>query len=256
MSHLLHIPLVACQLLLIIINRHWADAFIQGHIHYNYCRDSSPKRFKGLVQGHKVMKSFRLPAQLFTHEATPLWLGTFRPPQWPGWLHFSSINCYVTLKPITEATEYEDHFVSGLLHLSLLACLIKMMRLTKFIDKCFFVYTDLAEFVFLGLFLIEMSLKMYGLGPRTYFHSSFNCFDFGVSNMLSDTNEMRDQQQYMLLFHLMPEVLLYKKQKNADVLLSPLKDSSFKTFDKLYDYNYNFWNYCWKWSLFWKINCA
>ncbi|XP_026067310.1 calcium channel, voltage-dependent, N type, alpha 1B subunit, a isoform X3 [Carassius auratus] len=38
----------------------------------------------------------------------------------------------------------------------------------------------LAEFVFLGLFLIEMSLKMYGLGPRTYFHSSFNCFDFGV----------------------------------------------------------------------------
>ncbi|KAK3514062.1 hypothetical protein QTP70_002901 [Hemibagrus guttatus] len=38
----------------------------------------------------------------------------------------------------------------------------------------------LAEFVFLGLFLIEMSLKMYGLGPRSYFHSSFNCFDFGV----------------------------------------------------------------------------
>ncbi|XP_029816460.1 voltage-dependent N-type calcium channel subunit alpha-1B [Manacus vitellinus] len=25
-----------------------------------------------------------------------------------------------------------------------------------------------------------MSLKMYGLGPRNYFHSSFNCFDFGV----------------------------------------------------------------------------
>ncbi|KAJ8379702.1 hypothetical protein SKAU_G00004800 [Synaphobranchus kaupii] len=38
----------------------------------------------------------------------------------------------------------------------------------------------LAEFVFLGLFLTEMSLKMYGLGPRNYFHSSFNCFDFGV----------------------------------------------------------------------------
>uniref|UniRef100_A0A8D0L3M7 Voltage-dependent N-type calcium channel subunit alpha n=1 Tax=Sphenodon punctatus TaxID=8508 RepID=A0A8D0L3M7_SPHPU len=37
-----------------------------------------------------------------------------------------------------------------------------------------------AEFVFLGLFLTEMSLKMYGLGPRHYFHSSFNCFDFGV----------------------------------------------------------------------------
>ncbi|KAG2456248.1 CAC1B protein, partial [Polypterus senegalus] len=38
-----------------------------------------------------------------------------------------------------------------------------------------------AEFVFLGLFLSEMALKMYGLGPRNYFHSSFNCFDFGVS---------------------------------------------------------------------------
>uniref|UniRef100_A0A669DG30 Voltage-dependent N-type calcium channel subunit alpha n=1 Tax=Oreochromis niloticus TaxID=8128 RepID=A0A669DG30_ORENI len=38
----------------------------------------------------------------------------------------------------------------------------------------------LAEFVFLGLFLVEMSMKMYGLGPQNYFHSSFNCFDFGV----------------------------------------------------------------------------
>ncbi|KAI4547667.1 hypothetical protein MJG53_005602 [Ovis ammon polii x Ovis aries] len=37
-----------------------------------------------------------------------------------------------------------------------------------------------AEFVFLGLFLAEMALKMYGLGPRSYFRSSFNCFDFGV----------------------------------------------------------------------------
>ncbi|XP_053705164.1 voltage-dependent N-type calcium channel subunit alpha-1B isoform X1 [Synchiropus splendidus] len=37
-----------------------------------------------------------------------------------------------------------------------------------------------AEFVFLGLFLSEMTLKMYGLGARNYFHSSFNCFDFGV----------------------------------------------------------------------------
>ncbi|CAB1332638.1 unnamed protein product, partial [Coregonus sp. 'balchen'] len=28
--------------------------------------------------------------------------------------------------------------------------------------------------------LCLMSLKMYGLGARNYFHSSFNCFDFGV----------------------------------------------------------------------------
>uniref|UniRef100_A0A4W3GTD4 Voltage-dependent R-type calcium channel subunit alpha n=1 Tax=Callorhinchus milii TaxID=7868 RepID=A0A4W3GTD4_CALMI len=37
-----------------------------------------------------------------------------------------------------------------------------------------------AEFTFLGLFLLEMFLKMYGLGPRLYFYSSFNCFDCGV----------------------------------------------------------------------------
>lgn len=27
----------------------------------------------------------------------------------------------------------------------------------------------------------EMFIKMYGLGTRPYFHSSFNCFDCGVS---------------------------------------------------------------------------
>ncbi|XP_077572355.1 voltage-dependent R-type calcium channel subunit alpha-1E isoform X1 [Stigmatopora nigra] len=37
-----------------------------------------------------------------------------------------------------------------------------------------------AEFLFLTLFLTEMFLKMYSLGPRLYFHSSFNRFDFGV----------------------------------------------------------------------------
>ncbi|XP_076740743.1 calcium channel, voltage-dependent, P/Q type, alpha 1A subunit, b isoform X7 [Maylandia zebra] len=34
-----------------------------------------------------------------------------------------------------------------------------------------------AEFVFLGLFMSEMLIKMYGLGIQPYFHSSFNCFD-------------------------------------------------------------------------------
>ncbi|MEE6495850.1 hypothetical protein FKM82_002161 [Ascaphus truei] len=38
-----------------------------------------------------------------------------------------------------------------------------------------------AEFLFLGLFLVEMSFKLYGMGPRLYFHSSFNCFDCGVT---------------------------------------------------------------------------
>uniref|UniRef100_A0A8C3NM27 Voltage-dependent P/Q-type calcium channel subunit alpha-1A n=1 Tax=Geospiza parvula TaxID=87175 RepID=A0A8C3NM27_GEOPR len=37
-----------------------------------------------------------------------------------------------------------------------------------------------AEFIFLGLFMSEMFIKMYGLGTRPYFHSSFNCFDCAV----------------------------------------------------------------------------
>lgn len=37
-----------------------------------------------------------------------------------------------------------------------------------------------AEYVFLVLFIFEMCLKMYALGVRTYFDSSFNKFDFFV----------------------------------------------------------------------------
>ena len=37
-----------------------------------------------------------------------------------------------------------------------------------------------AEYVFLGLFTLELLLKLYGLGMRTYFRSSFNKFDFIV----------------------------------------------------------------------------
>ncbi|XP_063720723.1 voltage-dependent calcium channel type A subunit alpha-1-like isoform X3 [Symsagittifera roscoffensis] len=33
------------------------------------------------------------------------------------------------------------------------------------------------EYIFLALFMFEMLLKMYGLGPKLYFKSSFNCFD-------------------------------------------------------------------------------
>ncbi|XP_037681154.1 voltage-dependent R-type calcium channel subunit alpha-1E isoform X2 [Choloepus didactylus] len=38
-----------------------------------------------------------------------------------------------------------------------------------------------AEFLFLGLFLLEMSLKMYGMGPRLYFHSHSTALIFGVT---------------------------------------------------------------------------
>lgn len=41
----------------------------------------------------------------------------------------------------------------------------------------FFSFSDYAEYVFLGLFMTEMLIKMYALGPRIYFESAFNRFD-------------------------------------------------------------------------------
>lgn len=40
-----------------------------------------------------------------------------------------------------------------------------------------FFVSDCAEYVFLGLFMSEMFIKMYALGPRIYFESAFNRFD-------------------------------------------------------------------------------
>jgi len=40
-----------------------------------------------------------------------------------------------------------------------------------------FYWADYAEFGFLGLFLFEMLIRVYCLGPRVYFKSSFNRFD-------------------------------------------------------------------------------
>ena len=51
--------------------------------------------------------------------------------------------------------------------------------LANTVNHGFSVYT---EFVFLGLFLSEMCIKMYGLGTRQYFHSTFNKFDCIVSS--------------------------------------------------------------------------
>ncbi|TMS15284.1 hypothetical protein E3U43_021746 [Larimichthys crocea] len=38
-------------------------------------------------------------------------------------------------------------------------------------------FLNIAEFIFLGIFLTEMMVKMYGLGKQAYLNSSFNCFD-------------------------------------------------------------------------------
>ena len=42
------------------------------------------------------------------------------------------------------------------------------------------VFLYYAEFVFLGCFSLELALKLYGLGGRAYFRSSFNVFDLVV----------------------------------------------------------------------------
>uniref|UniRef100_A0A3Q1GLL6 Calcium channel, voltage-dependent, R type, alpha 1E subunit a n=1 Tax=Acanthochromis polyacanthus TaxID=80966 RepID=A0A3Q1GLL6_9TELE len=49
---------------------------------------------------------------------------------------------------------------------------------------------DYAEFLFLALFLTEMFLKMYSLGPRLYFHSSFNCFDCSLQVIVGSIFEV------------------------------------------------------------------
>lgn len=59
-------------------------------------------------------------------------------------------------------------------------CTLSYMYHNHGTENVFKPFADYAEFVFLGLFLAEMFLKMYGLGFRLYFHSSFNCFDCGV----------------------------------------------------------------------------
>lgn len=41
----------------------------------------------------------------------------------------------------------------------------------------FFNQIDIAEFVFLGLFVCEMLIKIYALGIKIYFASAFNRFD-------------------------------------------------------------------------------
>ena len=38
-------------------------------------------------------------------------------------------------------------------------------------------FTDWTEYVFLGLFIFEMFLRMWALGPNVYFQASFNRFD-------------------------------------------------------------------------------
>ena len=54
----------------------------------------------------------------------------------------------------------------------------KIIRRPKKVNNVIFLcLSDYTEFVFLGLFITEMVVRMYALGPRIYFESSFNRFD-------------------------------------------------------------------------------
>lgn len=67
------------------------------------------------------------------------------------------------------------------------------------------VYT---EFIFLGLFMFEMCFKMYGLGMRMYFQSSFNIFDCVVSFRLLAFPGGRDDSIMLLCALLVADAAL------------------------------------------------
>ena len=67
---------------------------------------------------------------------------------------------------------------------------LNCIRLLNYIFQCssldgilivLLFFADVSEYVFLSIFIAEMLLKMYGLGPRVYFKSAFNRFDCAVS---------------------------------------------------------------------------
>ncbi|XP_065213855.1 voltage-dependent calcium channel type A subunit alpha-1 [Planococcus citri] len=64
-------------------------------------------------------------------------------------------------------------FVIMLVFLNTVFVAVEHRGQPAFLDKFVFY----SEYIFLGLFMSEMLIKMYALGPRTYFQSAFNRFD-------------------------------------------------------------------------------
>ncbi|XP_038208535.1 voltage-dependent calcium channel type A subunit alpha-1 isoform X3 [Zerene cesonia] len=73
----------------------------------------------------------------------------------------------------TVKTQWFYWFVIVLVLFNTICVAVEHYRQPKWLTS--FLYY--AEFVFLGLFMMEMWVKMYALGPRIYFESSFNRFD-------------------------------------------------------------------------------
>lgn len=56
--------------------------------------------------------------------------------------------------------------------------LIKSISLFCFIHVCLFPFSaDVSNMIFIGLFTVEMLIKMYSVGLQSYFVSMFNRFD-------------------------------------------------------------------------------
>ena len=78
------------------------------------------------------------------------------------------------------AKHYSHRFFKSLNCIRLLNCIVQFNSLDDILIVLLF-FTDVSEYVFLSIFIAEMLLKMYGLGPRVYFKSAFNRFDCAVS---------------------------------------------------------------------------
>ncbi|XP_018802973.1 PREDICTED: voltage-dependent calcium channel type A subunit alpha-1 isoform X2 [Bactrocera latifrons] len=73
----------------------------------------------------------------------------------------------------TVKTQWFYWFVIVLVFLNTMCVAVEHYDQPQFLTDFLYV----AEYVFLGLFMSEMFIKMYALGPHTYFESSFNRFD-------------------------------------------------------------------------------
>ena len=87
---------------------------------------------------------------------------------------YSSIQCVLPLSIMANLNGWRTFYVSSFL-------LIQSCSITKTVLS----FTVYAEFIFLALFISEMILKFYALGPVSYIKSSFNRFDCIVSIVFS-----------------------------------------------------------------------
>ena len=78
------------------------------------------------------------------------------------------------------AKHYSYRSFKSLNCIRLLNCIFQFNSLDGILIVLLF-FADVSEYVFLSIFIAEMLLKMYGLGPRVYFKSAFNRFDCAVS---------------------------------------------------------------------------